>query len=281
MAAKTKIWTQYEDSVLSNTSLTYDTIHKKFLPHRSKRSIWSRASKLGYLRNTSLIRQINSENQRKKEWTSLLDDKEFCEIIDGELLGDGCIYRKKVKNRQCYEYSFIAGSIHKDYAQYLHGILSKKLGSEAKIGICKPKYRKDFGWSKTFYSVRFSNVVFNPFYERWYPHGSIKTTVPDDLKLTPKVCLHWYMGDGSLDCRLNKKMFDLSLHTENFEDASINILIEKMSTSGFDMKKKASSKKYTLLRIHGNKARSFLAYMGKSPVKSLSYKWRDWSSDKE
>lgn len=99
----------------------------------AKKGIWSRASKLGFVRDTAIIRKVNSENQRKEGWTSLLDDKEFCSIIDGELLGDGCIYKKKVKNRKCHEYSFIAGSIHKEYAEYVHSKVCEKLGSKSKI----------------------------------------------------------------------------------------------------------------------------------------------------
>ena len=268
------LWTKKEDKVLANTSLTYDIICKK-LPHRSKRSIWSRAHKLGFPRDLDIIRKVNSENQRKDEWTSLLDDKEFCEIVDGELLGDGCIYKKKVKNRKCYEYTFIAGSIRKEYAEYLHSKLAKKLGSRAKVKPVKPK-KSGFPNTKVFYSVRFSNVIFTDFYSRWYPQGSIKVSVPEDLKLTATSCMHWYLGDGSLDSRYKQRMFDLVLHTENFNAKAINMLIDKLKSVGHYFKTRRSKNKYTALRIHGDKARSFLAYIGQSPVKAFNYKWVDW-----
>ena len=79
------IWTKEEDRTLADTSVDYDQL-QKFLPHRTKRAIWSRASKLGHNRDLAIIRKVNSDNQRREEWTSLLEDEEFCEIIDGELL---------------------------------------------------------------------------------------------------------------------------------------------------------------------------------------------------
>ncbi len=270
-----KTWTPSEDKVLSNTCIGYDEICLK-LPHRSKRSIWSRAAKLGYVRDTNLIRQVNSENQRKDSWTKPLEDKEFCEIIDGELLGDGCVYRKKVKNRLCYEYSFIAGSIHKEYAEYVHDIIAKKINSKAQIKVDPPKTKAGFK-SKTFYSVRFSNIVFKSFYQRWYTNGSIKTIVPEDIKLTPTACLHWYLGDGSLDSRAHAHMFDLALHTENFTHKSVERL-KSMLQKAFDIKVTVnkSSKIYYKLRVHGNHARKFLSHIGSCPVKCFEYKWRDW-----
>ena len=183
-------WKEKEDRVLSDTSLNYDVI-AALLPHRSQKGIWQRAHKLGYSRDTSVIAKVNSENQRKETWKELLNDKEFCEVIDGELLGDGCVFRKKVKNRNCYEYTFIAGSIHREYAEYLHGILVPKLKSKAKIKVVHPSTSKGYPNAKTFYSVIFSSVVFKEFYDRWYPCGSIKTTYPEDLQLTPISCLHW------------------------------------------------------------------------------------------
>lgn len=275
-----KLWTKEEDQILSDTSLHYDTICKK-LPHRSKRSIWTRSHRLGYNRDINVIRNINSNNQKKDVWTKLLSDKEFYEIINGELLGDGCIYRKKVKNRKCYEYSFIAGSIHKDYAEYVHKILSRKLKSKAQIKTVKPNLDKKSAINsvKDFYSYRFSSVVFKSFYDSWYPKGSTKTTVPTNLKLSPTTCLHWYLGDGSLDSRSDAKMFELSLHTENFELESVSKLWRDIEKLGIKCSVAKSSKKYYKIRIHGNHARKFLKYIGRSPVKSFEYKWRDWKEE--
>ncbi len=270
------IWTKEEDRTLADTSVDYDQL-QKFLPHRTKRAIWSRASKLGHNRDLAIIRKVNSDNQRREEWTSLLEDEEFCEIIDGEVLGDGCIFKKKSTNRDCYEYSFIAGSIHEEYAQYLHDKIAIKLKSRARISTVPPKYRENFGWSKKFYSVRFSSVVFKEFYERWYPNGSIKHTIPDDINLTPVICLHWYLGDGSLDSRCKAHMFDLSLHTENFKKDSIEKLADFLKKIlNIKVSISRSKRKYYKLRIHGNDARSFLEYIGKAPVRALAYKWVDW-----
>jgi len=272
------LWTEKEDKILSDTSLSYDIIAAR-LPNRSKRSIWTRAHKLGYSRDISVIAKINSENQHKDEWDSLLSDKKFCEVIDGELLGDGCICRKKVKNRNCYEYTFIAGSIHEEYAKYLHNILAPKLKSTAKINTVLPptKSSKRITGTKKFYVVRFSSVVFKQFYDRWYPSGSIKTTCPDDFDFSPTVCLHWYLGDGSLDSSFRRRMFEITLHTENFKHSEVKKMSESLSDSlGIKTGTKKSNKIYRAIRIHGKYAREFLLHIGSSPVKCFDYKWRDW-----
>lgn len=268
------LWTLEEDKVLSDTSLNYDEIIAQ-LPHRSRKGIWQRAHKLGFNRDISLIAKINSENQRKKEWKTLLDDRKFCEVIDGELLGDGCIFRKKVKNRNCYEYTFIAGSIHREYAEYVHGIIAPKLKSKAKIKVVKPN-KNGYPNAKVFYSVRFSSVVFHDFYDRWYPNGSIKTTYPKDIQLLPSTCMHWYLGDGSLDSSFRRKMFEITLHTENFKHSEVDQLSNFLSSSVSIKTGTRKSKKYKAIRIHGKYAREFLKYIGSSPVKCFNYKWRDW-----
>lgn len=268
-------WTPEEDSVLYDTTKSYNQL-LLLLPGRSKSSAYARANKLGIKRDQSVIARINSENQRKDAWTELLKDTEFCQVIDGELLADGCIFRKKINGRKCYEYSFIAGSIHREYAEYLRSFIAEKLQSTAKINIIPPKIR--FGRRcRPFYSVRFSSVVFRHFYDRWYPKCSIKTTIPDDLILSSKLCLHWYWGDGSLDSRINARMFELCLHTENFSKASVeklrlmleNVLLAKVSIG-------RTHKKYFKLRIHGDEARKFLNYIGPNPLACFAYKWKDW-----
>ena len=268
-------WTQEEDQILQNTSLAYEKI-AKMIPHRSLKGIYARASKLGFKRDSSLRSQINSENQRNDSW-DLHTDKEFCSIVDGELLGDGCIARKDIKNRNVCEYNFIAGSIHLDYAEYLHDLLSKKLGSKAKISKAV-KSKTAFASQRNYYVVRFSNRVFESFYDRWYPKFSKKSVIPKDLIINPIVCKHWYWGDGSLDCRKKVNMFDLALHTEGFNHESL-VWIQKQILKAVGIKFTiAKTKGYEKLRVHGDKARAFLKYIGRNNISSFDYKWADWKA---
>lgn len=269
------VWTKKEDQLLSDTSKSYNQI-LMLLNKRTKKSVYARANRLGYKRDKKTISKINSENQRKEIWDSLINDRYFCEVVDGELLADGCIFKKKIKDRDCYDYAFIAGSIHREYAEYLHGILSPKLNSKAKIRLIKGGTRRG-RLCKDFYEVRFSSVIFKNFYDRWYKNGSIKTDIPDDLNISRTICLHWYLGDGSLDSRMDTHMFDLSLHTENFKQKSViklqqllcNLLHIKVSIS-------KTKQKYFRLRTHGDYARNFLNYIGPPPLGCFKYKWRDW-----
>jgi hypothetical protein len=261
-------WTNEEDRILADISKGYDEI-LPLLPGRSKTAIYSRANKLGYKRDRELIRKINSENQRQCIWEDLQNDEEFCEIIDGELLADGCIYRKRVKNRSCYEYSFIAGSVHREYAKYLYARLQPKLHSRASIKTIGIPKRKKSGFlpSRPFYSIRFSSVVFKSWYDRWYPNGSIKASVPNDLVLTPVVCLHWFLGDGSISHRT------ITLHTDNFEKQYVERLVRGLNSIKIDAKPAREKNKYDVIRLTTSGSSKFLAYIGASPIKEMSYKW--------
>lgn len=170
----------------------------------------------------------------------------------------------------CYEYAFIAGSVHLEYAKYLHDKIRSSINSKASIR-SKQKYGE-----KKFHSVRFSNVIFSNFYRRWYTKGTHKTEVPKDLVLSPTACLHWYLGDGSLDSSPRRHMYEITLHTECFDFDSVEYLQYQLSKAADIKVNFRKSKQRRALRIHGDDARQFLNYIGKCPIQSMQYKWRDW-----
>jgi len=160
-----------------------------------------------------LIRH-NIERREKKEACSTVKNynltlsEEFKQMLDGLLLGDGCLTKdKRVKGNAYYQH----GDKHKNYIEWLRQQFIDE-GLE-----CSRIYRKEH---KRFNSVTY-HFITKPYpclteqYLRWYPEG--KKIVPKDLELTPIVCLHWYIGDGSLIKRYNKKRRPyIHLYTNSF-----------------------------------------------------------------
>lgn len=122
--------------------------------------------------------------------------------------------------------------------------------------------------SRDFYSYRVSSVLFKSFYDRWYPHGSIKVSVPKDLELNPTVCLHWYMGDG------HRSGKSITLHTENFKMKHVNYLIRLLEKTLYINSKRSKEKnKYFVIRLSIKDSYKFLEYIGNCPIRPMLYKW--------
>ena len=112
---------------------------------------------------------------------------EELEIINGCLLGDGCLYKRKYSASLSYscKYESICLSL-KEHLPNLYTVNPRKYSYiDARTNKLYSTYRID--------SV--SNFHFMELRNKWYPNE--KKIVPRDLILTPKMCYWWYLGDGS------------------------------------------------------------------------------------
>jgi hypothetical protein len=107
------------------------------------------------------------------------------EVLNGELLGDGCLISRSV-----FSARYTHTNKHKEYLLWLKNILENEgvvFSESAVCGMDKGKYFN--------YGLRSrSQFELKPLFDRFYPKEKI---VPHDLELTPTSCLHWYLGDGS------------------------------------------------------------------------------------
>lgn len=197
----------------------------------------------------------------------LLKNKKFCETIDGELLGDGCI----IKDKRGY-HTFAYSTSNEEYAEFLHSFIANKTGSKSSLYICKPrkphlnpKGKRVF--ASTSYQFRICHKIFEHFYKRWYVP---KKQVPNDIKITPTSCRHWYIGDGTIN---NKRSLTIKLSTECFAKSDLNMLAKKLCDIGIGAKLYLSYKDRFCIAIYASSALAFLKYIGKCPVKSYKYKW--------
>jgi len=112
-----------------------------------------------------------------------------------------------------------------------------------------------------------TNAIYTSAYQHWYPQG--KKHLPDDLKITPKLMLTEYLGDGFLHVDAAKKLQHIELGTYGFKEAAVLDLLPKLQQQGLDFRRKSNN----ALNLRGGRVQSFLDYIGPCPVPALSYKW--------
>jgi len=209
------------------------------------------------------------------------------DVIYGELLGDGCLRGKKNKSSGANAI-FSYNTSNLEYATYLKSLLVSLIPGNITHSFNRTGF-KTGDQAKKFDSYHFStesNPTLTKIYNKFYPNHGEKI-VPEDIELTPVVCLHWYIGDGFL---LHGKRYfkekpssQLSQHiqlmTQCFDEHSIDILISKLNHAvGIECEKcetnlnKKGRMKY-IIKIPPKYFTKFLKYIGPCPVESYKYKW--------
>lgn len=187
--------------------------------------------------------------------------QEELDWINGELLGDGCVY-----SYSNYSAAVFYGSKFLEYVKYVRDTL-KSFGIE-QCG--KIRHRDNKEWSSSVYdytSRRYSELL--SLRKKWYPYG--KKIVPRDIKLVPITLRQWFIGDGSLNKPRSKGWKpSIILCTQGFLISNVEFLKEKLIKLGFKVTRQRSVNN---LRISTESTRDFLNYIGHCPVKCYEYKW--------
>ena len=185
--------------------------------------------------------------------------KKAIEWIDGELLGDGCLYSRGEGSA-----SFSYSTKHLEYAQYVikmiesfgiaqSGKIHKRMG-----GFNTPVYR----CASRFYVELF------PLWIIWYLGG--KKAIPKVANLlTPLVCRQWYIGDGSLYYTQTQKPY-IKLATCGFSVDDVEWLVEQLWEISIVATRQPSK---NIIYISTHSTPYFLKYIGECPVECYKYKW--------
>lgn len=179
--------------------------------------------------------------------------------IDGELLGDGCLY-----SRSKYSAKFIYGSKYLEYINYVSNTL-RNFGIK-QAGKINKRYCENFK-SYVYYYQSLSYEELLSIRERWYPNK--KKIIPRDLKLTPLVCRQWYIGDGYLKHSKDSRP-SIILYTNGFPVSDVEWLVKKLIELGFKATRRPSN---NTIGISAHSTKEFLDYIGECPVKCYQYKW--------
>lgn len=185
---------------------------------------------------------------------------EIKQYLDGELLGDGCMYARSQGNPY-FKYS----SKHYEYAYWLTYIFHRNgiQTSNVKKRFIKLKNKDKLYLSHSFYTKRY--VEFQGVRKRWYPNG--KKIVPQDIILTPIVLRQWYIGDGYLQNHRS-----ITLFTDCFSVSNLNLLVANLERIGI----KANIQMDRWIYLGARNCEKFFEYIGKCPEEIIGvygYKW--------
>jgi len=209
----------------------------------------------------------------KKRSTVL--SKELVEIIDGEMLGDGGLI--VYKNQGSFRES--VGFDKKNWAIYLMDLFRN---NSVPIVGDKLYRRKPCGKSNnhTWSFATLNTMELGNIYRVWYkinkdfnikkPMGfsnrKFIKIVPQNLHLTPKALLHWYIGDGSI----NKVGGGCVLHTEGFTYNETEFLRYRLKK---DLGILSVHYNESIIGISRKEREKLLNIIGFCPVKCYEYKW--------
>jgi len=193
-------------------------------------------------------------SQEAKEW------------IDGELMGDGCLY-----SHSKYSAGISYSSKYLEYANYVSNTL-KSFGIK-KAGKINKYYRKEMDCYDYHYaSLSYPELL--SIRKRWYPKG--KKIIPRDLKLTPLVLRQEHLGDGTL-IHYKKGKPAIVLSTDGFSIEDVNWLVNELNKLDFKSTRRNCDNS---IHISTYSTKDFLSYIGECPVKCYDYKWDYYKREK-
>ena len=195
--------------------------------------------------------------------------EEIVEWIDGLMLGDGYMNFRKPS----YQGSRIMiGTSSKQWAEYAMSRLTS-------YDPCEPDvYQKiDEKHPNTIWDCRTkTHPDLTNQAKRWYCGKNESKIIPEDVRITPKSVMLWYLGDGSFTKHggnsSNLKLATCSFSKEDIEEK----LLSKMEKHGIDGYV-GKYKNNTFIRSHS--IRNFFNFIGwQSPFSDYSHKFDipDW-----
>ena len=143
----------------------------------------------------TVYRKLKKYGIEKRKYTHSLRDnhvkltKPLLDLIEGELLGDGCIYMR----RPFRSAKYVHGTKHEKYLEWLFEEL-EKYGLEKSGTPHKTSTRGVFGKSITYSNQTKTYIELKNLYYKWYPKGG--KIIPYNLGLTPIKIRQWFIGDG-------------------------------------------------------------------------------------
>lgn len=193
--------------------------------------------------------------------------------LEGNLLGDGSL---KKSNRT----SQIAGTHFSQTNKYLNHILY----------VAEQFYENPEEWvtkdEEGYYTFRtLSYDILNPYFSKWYPaDNDFEKVIPDDIEITPKLLLHWFLGDGSSYQRRKEsktKQVVITFCSECFSKNDQDKLCEKINKKynlGFYTRKLGPPKKGRgygyRIEVGQSHANQFYQLIGLPPFPEMAYKWK-------
>jgi hypothetical protein len=218
--------------------------------------LYAYAKKYNIGRSMSASRR--NRDDESLDYTREYMTEDYIESIDGLLLGDGSLDPKKTG------YLILAratwGVAIQEFAHYLAEQIT---GYNPDVKDYKHKKMKlRLLWQGR---TRFHPDLGNQ-HIRWYSSG--KKQPPDDVRITPKSVMLWYLGDGSLVCKESTVMVRLS--TDGFAPERVEFLAKRLNDIGIKCHRNGDNR----IQIDARGVPAFFDFIGrKSPVECYQYKF--------
>lgn len=186
------------------------------------------------------------------------------QVLNGSLLGDGCLYL----NKGSINANFVYTSKSLQHVKFVGGYFKAYWSGEGIKYVSVFDNRTNKEYSR--YTVKtYTNISFTDEYNRWYQDGTKR--LPKDLILTPLICLIWYIGDGCICHQKNTEYIKISSHFFSKEDQE-DILLPQLQQ--FEPSLMSAGNNQYFIYIPHRKESEFLQYIGSCPFSDYAYKWK-------
>lgn len=204
------------------------------------------------------------------------DDVELkdLDVLYGSLLGDChlCVTNKSNVRKA----SIVKQNKYKDHLYFFASLVSND--PKIKERFNKLKYKGIIkvypAWSfRTKASTKLSKI-----YNEWYAENlNRRKIVPKNIRLTPKMILHWFLDDGCSWYRKDRGAPDVEFCSESFSKEENLYLIKELRNLGLNSwlnKKKLKETIGYRIRLANSSVERFFQLIGPCPIQSLEYKWK-------
>lgn len=191
------------------------------------------------------------------------------EVISGALLGDGSLLQHSHGGNAYFSYL----SKSRQHVEFVAGFLGDFI---TKRGLVDGSYfdkRTNKRYCRTSFRTML-NVTFTELKQKWYGTNHYKQ-IPNDLILTPIMCLIWYIGDGGLMFHKRGQSIKLSTHSFSITDIEQTLLPQLQQFHAVARpadRNKPNGQHY--IYIPRCCIKSFLEYIGECPFEDYRYKWK-------
>lgn len=234
------------------------------------------------------IKLVKTRIARKQKIKKIMEEKVLInslnkkriQYIDGLMLGDGCIPKRKWGNTAYYTQAFAyrylewAQKIQSDFRGF--GIDTKLTLLHKKANKFKNKEYKQWNLHTRGDA---NHTIFPMLRERWYNGRMIESgnriievkTVPLNIDLSPPQTLgNWYMGDGTYINGKKSNTCHSNLCTRGFTHQEISRLCHKLNKTLLIYTRIDT---LNCIRMNVADSRMFLDYIKDYKVNCFAYKW--------
>jgi len=218
-----------------------------------------------WLRKYKIPVRDRDEAQFLAKFNSCNLTKYIRDFIIGELLGDGTL-----TSHSRFTALYQHGNKHKEYIEWL----IQKFAGYGIEAVGRPIYSQQSGVATVYHFATRTYPELKEVYDMFYVGG--KKIVPIDLNITPIVLRQWYIGDGYLCKRTDRKENPtIIIATNSFSKEEVDNLISKLSDLSIEAWKRKSKGNFVIYIPYRGLV-NFFGFIGScsKEIENLyGYKW--------